>query len=383
MASADWSCCRNVLCIRPDNMGDVIMAGPAFRALKETFRCRITLLTSTAGSAIARSMHEIDDVLVADLPWIKTASPFDPAGTRQLVEMLRARQFDGAVIFSVYSQNPVASIFLSWLAGIPKRLAYCRENVYELLTDWVPDPEPYDAIRHQVRRDLDLVGHIGAVAGDDSLRLHQEESRWPAIEQKLRSAGLRPHLPWLVLHPGVSEPKRMFPEGEWVKIGKKLAGDLSYQVVVTGSRSETDTAASLAGKIGENCVAVAGLFTVDELILLIRHAALLLSVNTATIHIAAAVATPTIVLYALSNPQHLPWRGTGALFTFLVPADQKSRNEVIRYVDRMYEDHTSAIEPQAVVEAARLILSEHAGRPFPELVPALAHQQVAHPSEHF
>jgi hypothetical protein len=60
---------------------------------------------------------------------------------------------------------------LAYLAGIPKRLAYCRENPYQLLTDWVPDQEPYTFIKHQVRRDLDLVAAVGAVTSNDQLQL--------------------------------------------------------------------------------------------------------------------------------------------------------------------------------------------------------------------
>mgnify|MGYP003350186482 CR=1 FL=1 len=63
-----------------------------------------------------------------------------------------------AVIFTVYSQNPLpAALFATW-AGIPLRLAYCRENPYALLTDWVPEPEPESFIRHEVQRQIDLVG---------------------------------------------------------------------------------------------------------------------------------------------------------------------------------------------------------------------------------
>ena len=65
---------KNVLVIRADNMGDVIKSGPAIRALKDTFRCRITLLTSKMGAPIAPHMPAVDDLIVADLPWVKTGS---------------------------------------------------------------------------------------------------------------------------------------------------------------------------------------------------------------------------------------------------------------------------------------------------------------------
>jgi hypothetical protein len=68
------------------------------------------------------------------------------------VRQISEKKFDAAVIFTVYSQNPLPTVMLAYLAGIPKRLAYCRENPYQLLTDWVPDQEPYTLIKHQVRQ---------------------------------------------------------------------------------------------------------------------------------------------------------------------------------------------------------------------------------------
>ena len=51
------------------------MSSPAIRALKETFNSRITLLTSKMGNLIAPFIDVIDETIVADLPWIKTAQP--------------------------------------------------------------------------------------------------------------------------------------------------------------------------------------------------------------------------------------------------------------------------------------------------------------------
>ena len=55
--------------------------------------------------------------------------------------------------------------YLTYLAGIPRRLAHCRENPYQLLTDWVPETEPAEQIRHEVRRQLDLVAAVGGRTG--------------------------------------------------------------------------------------------------------------------------------------------------------------------------------------------------------------------------
>jgi ADP-heptose:LPS heptosyltransferase len=162
---------KNILCIRADNMGDIVMSGPALRALKATFHCRLTLLTSQMGSLVTPFIPEIDATIITDLPWVKTNSQPPAAACQDLIDILRRQQFDLAVIFTVYSQNPLPSALLCFLADIPERLAYCRENPYHLLTKWIPDQEPYTLIRHQVERDLHLVASIGARTTDDRLRL--------------------------------------------------------------------------------------------------------------------------------------------------------------------------------------------------------------------
>src|SRR5690606_22825058 len=95
---------------------------------------------------------------------VKQEGYLDPGQFSALVDQLKQYRFDGCVIFTVYSQNPLPAAMLAWMAGIPLRLAYCRENPYQLLSHWVPDDEPYSQIRHQVVRDLELVKHIGAEA---------------------------------------------------------------------------------------------------------------------------------------------------------------------------------------------------------------------------
>src|SRR5215212_3410492 len=155
-----WRGVPNLLCVRLDSLGDVLMTTPAIRALKASAPGRrITLLTSPAGAAVAKLVPEIDEILVYEAPWMKASGPRDDSRAEYaLADRLRAGQFDGAAIFTVYSQNPLPSAYLCYLADIPLRLAHCHENPYQLLTDWAPDPEPAQHVRHEVRRQLDLVG---------------------------------------------------------------------------------------------------------------------------------------------------------------------------------------------------------------------------------
>jgi lipopolysaccharide heptosyltransferase II len=329
-----WKNCKNILCIRPDNMGDLIMSGPAIRALKETFGAKITVLTSSAAASVTKYMPEIDEVIIFNLPWAKHDEPFDDALFNGLTEQIKERRFDAAVVFTVYSQNPLPAVMPAYLAGIPLRLAYCRENPYRLLSNWVPDEEPYTYIRHQVRRDLDLVATVGASALNERLCLNTDTDIWPSINKKLSAIGLDMDQKWLILHPGVSEVKRQYPAELWIEAGKRIVAELGYQLILTGSGSEKGLTDMLQAGIGENSFSAGGLFSLDELIALIAKSPLLVSVNTGTVHIATALGVPIVVLYALTNPQHTPWMVPCKVLPFPVAEGLQSKNEVIKHVSK-------------------------------------------------
>jgi ADP-heptose:LPS heptosyltransferase len=244
----NWHTCKNILCIRPDNMGDLIMSGPAIRALKESFACKITILTSSAAAGIAKLMPEIDDVMIFDAPWVKSNIEPEAKIFNEIIHQINLRQFDGAVIFTVYSQNPLPTVMLAYLSGIPNRLAYCRENPYQLLTDWVPDKEPYTLIKHQVRRDLDLVASIGAKALNEQLALHVNVTLNDQIFQKLSASGVDTEKPWLIFHPGVSELKREYPPEKWISAARQLIKDTGYQILLTGTATEKQLCESIQKK---------------------------------------------------------------------------------------------------------------------------------------
>jgi lipopolysaccharide heptosyltransferase II len=353
----NWQGCKNILCIRPDNMGDLIMTVPAFRALKESFGAKITVLTSSMAKGVISSIAEIDDQITVDLPWVKSQTTPQAGEFEKVVAKIKAGNFDAAVVFTVYSQNPLPTAMLAYLAGIPKILAYCRENPYHLLTDWLPDKEPYTEIKHQVTRDLDLVAAVGATTTNHKLQLTINEDCWKPVLQKLTDAHIYMSKPWLILHPGVSEKKRRYPIKQWTAVGKQLIND-GYQVLLTGAACEKGLTDELEELIGAGSFSVAGLFSIEEFICLVKHAPAVVSVNTGAVHIAAAVGTPVVVLYAQTNPQHTPWQVPNEVLYFPVPAHQRSKNEVITHVNKTtYCVPTRMPAAAEVVDAVKKLIS--------------------------
>lgn len=362
----DWPAARHILAVRLDAMGDLLMTSPAMRALKRARRGkRLTLLTSSAGAAMARLIPEIDDVIVYQAPWMKASSRSGNAGAdRAMIEELRAAKFDGAVVFTVHSQNPLPAAMLCYLADIPLRLAHCRENPYHLLTDWIPEPEPHALLRHEVRRQLDLVAHIGASTDDQRLSLRLPTAAHTQAHAFLAGARIELQTPWAVIHPGASAPSRRYPAEGYAQVARTLVRRYGWQVIFTGSTGEFELIEHIRLLMGVPSHSAAGRIELPALCALIDAAPVLIANNTGPAHIAAAVGTPVVDLYALTNLQHMPWMVESRVLYHDVPCKHCYKS----ICPQGHHDCLRRVTPMAIVEAAmelvtvrprRLHIKEH------------------------
>jgi len=361
-----WERVRRVLCVRLDTLGDVLMTTPALRALKMSHaRPSITLLTSRVGAAVAAMVPEIDDVIVYDAPWLKATSPRDSAyADHAMVHRLEARAFDAAVVFTVYSQSPLPAAMLCYLAGIPLRLAHCHENPYQLLTTWVSDPEPARYVRHEVRRQLDLVAAVGCATTDDRLSLRVPADACAAAAQRLEDADVDLARPWILIHPGATAASRRYPPEHFARAAQRLARTYRQQIVFTGTDDERPLVDGIRTAMGAPSHSLAGALTLAELAAVIARAPVLIANNTGPVHLAAALGTPVVDLYALTNPQHTPWRVPSRVLSHDVPCKYCYKS----VCPERHHDCLRRIAPETVVRATRELLAEAsavaaAGRP--------------------
>jgi lipopolysaccharide heptosyltransferase II len=353
-SSTDWQHVENVLCIRLDMLGDVLMTTPTLRALKESRPGRrLTLLTSSAAADLARLMPEIDACIVYDSPWMKATPPrTDSRPEFEMIERLRRKNFDAAVIFTVFSQNPLPVALLCYLAGIPRRLAHCRENPYQLLTNWVKDPEPEQFIRHEVRRQLDLVATVGCRTMNERLSLLVSAEAARRVESILNARGLTCEEPWILIHPGASAASRRYPPELFAQASELLAREQGLPIVFSGSGDERELIESIRVSVAAPSHSLAGILNLAELAALIDLAPLLITNNTGPAHIAAAVGTPVVDLYALTNPQHTPWQVPNRLLYHDVPC----KNCFKSICPLSHHDCLARVPPQSVAWAALELL---------------------------
>lgn len=348
-----WNTAKNILCIRLDTIGDVIMTTPAMVALKASHPDRqITLMTSAAGAAIAPLVPVLDDLMVYDSPWLKATAPRRNSEPEfAMIERLRQAQFDAAVIFTVYSQNPLPSAFLCYMAGIPLRLAHCHENPYQLLTDWINDPEPEQFTRHEVRRQLDLVASVGCAAEGDRMVLQVPTHVTELVQKLIIEIGVNPARPWVVIHAGATAPSRRYPPEHFAIVARRLV-ELGIQVMFTGTQPEQELIEQIRSSMNAPSFSLCDRLTLTELTALLQLSPLLISNNTGPVHIAAAVGTPIVDLYALTNPQHTPWGVPNKVLFHDVPCR-------ICYKSICPEGHhhcLQLVEPERVVQAALELL---------------------------
>lgn len=317
MMTTDWSHIHRLLCIRLDNMGDVLMSSPAMHALRTSAERRhITLLASPSGAAIAALFDCIDAIIPYDAPWVKNNADTPAAQDLALIDTLRAGNYDAAVIFTTYSQSALPAALMCRLAGIPRVLAHSRENPYRLIGDWVREGPALDGGRHEVRRQLDLVATVGAATTDERLRLTVPETATHAMLDYLRRHGINDTHGWLVVHPGATAASRRYPAERFGEALRLLAPEVP--VLVTGSAQEYDLAQQVCDTAGMG-INLAGALELTQFAALVQRAALLISNNSGPVHIAAATGTPVVDLYALTNPQHTPWQVPSRVLSHDVP----------------------------------------------------------------
>ena len=348
-AAAGWDDVRSIVCVRLDNMGDVLMSTPAFRALKALPGSpAITLLTSSAASGVAPFIPEVDNVIEYDAAWVKNGSEGNH-GDRKIIEKLAQSRFEAAVIFTVYSQSALPAATMCHLAGIPLVLAHNRENPYRLLTHWVRESEPENGSRHEVQRQLDLVASVGAYTPNLTMSFRTRAADCEAMRACLHEKGIDAQGGWIVVHCGASAPSRRYGMRPFATVIMALRAR-GYTVVLTGSASERDLVdqiIELCGP-GRGLVNASGCLGLGEFACLIEHAGLLVSNNTGPVHIASALGKPVVDIYALTNPQHTPWQTPHRVLYHDVPC----RNCYRSICPMGHHACLSKLSPDEVIDAA-------------------------------
>ena len=290
----------HVLVARLDSIGDVLLAGPAVRAVA-TGASRVTLLCGPRGRAAAELLPGVDDIVSFPAAWIDP----DPDPVRReevlgLVDRLAAARIDEAAILTSFHQSALPLALLLRMAGV-RKIAAISEDYPGSLLDVRHHVPTY---LHEVERALSLVRTLGyrLPPGDDGrLGLRPTAGSVPPDVATLVGSA-----PYVVVHPGASVSARAWsPERN-----RDLVAALSpaRRVVVTGGAGEVPLTAFVAGE-GTGALDLGGRLNLPQLADLLAGAAAVVTGNTGPAHLAAAVETPVVSLFAPTVPASAwrPW----------------------------------------------------------------------------
>jgi ADP-heptose:LPS heptosyltransferase len=318
MLPEHWKNAGRILVVRLDNIGDVIMAGPALRTLRAALPdARITFLASPAGSLVTPLLPWIDETLVHRPLWqdITGTMPQTPQREYELVQTLQARRFDAAVILTSFSQSVYPPAFICYLAGIAVRVGQSKEFGGGLLTRWVralPDSA------HQVDRNLFLLQSAGFTPAGTELELRLPGEARAAAHRLLETAGIAAGQPYILLAPGASCTARRYNPFRFARAVEILQKETGFPVVLAGNTRETELTDTIMNETKHRrVVSLAGKTTVPEFAALVGEAALVLSNNSSAMHFADAFRRPLVVLFTGVDqvsqyaPRYAPFRILG------------------------------------------------------------------------
>ncbi|HEX4724751.1 MAG TPA: glycosyltransferase family 9 protein [Pseudonocardiaceae bacterium] len=292
---------RTVLVVRLDSVGDVLLAGPAVRAVAAAPDVdRVVLLCSPAGAPAGELLPGIDRIVVWRCPWID-ASPdaVEQGDIADITARLAAERIDTAVVLTSFHQSPLPTALLLRLAGVRRIGAVSVDYPGALLDVRLRPCLDLTEDQPEASRALAVATALGFVppAGDDG-RL--------ALGALPDVARLSLPARYVVVHPGASVPARAWPPASNAAAVTALAAT-GHAVVVTGGPDETALTAAVTGRAG---IDLGGRTTLAELAAVLAGATAVVVGNTGPAHLAAAVGTPVVSLFAPVVPA-LRWAPHG------------------------------------------------------------------------
>jgi len=307
-----------VLVARLDSMGDVLLAGPAVRAIADA--AEVVMLCGPRGAEAARLLPGVSELLVWDAPWVGDPPvPVSPGAVREVLGVLSASRLDEAIILTSFHQSPLPLALLLRLAGVPRITGASVDYPGSLLDvrlrpgEDLPErlPEPIRA-----RRIAEAAGYRLPDGDDGRLRV-----RGLPDLAALAGAGT-----YAVLHPGADAPSRRWPAERFAEAAALLTAE-GLRIVVTGGEDERELTASIAAA-APGAIDLGGLLDLRSLAAVLARADVLVAGNTGPAHLAAAVGTPVVSLFSpvvdpacwapfgvrvsLLGDQSAPCRGTRA-----------------------------------------------------------------------
>jgi ADP-heptose:LPS heptosyltransferase len=296
---------REVLVLRLDRIGDLLMSLPALADLRRAFpRARIRLAVGRWSEEIARRAP-VDEVLVWSAPWVGRAD--EGAQGRWALwaaaRALRRERLDLALDL----QGDVRASLLMALAGARERVGYANTGGARLLTRVVALDETVSWVEQNRRAVAMAAGPATAAPAVDLLTPADRA----AADALLGSHGLDGRRPLVGLHPSGGRRVKQWDLGRWREVAARLQREFGAAVVLTGTSADAPLARETARGLGGTVVDLTGRLALLETLSVLGALDLFLSADTGPMHMACAVGTPSVSVFGPSDARRYFSGGTG------------------------------------------------------------------------
>ncbi|HEY6546902.1 MAG TPA: glycosyltransferase family 9 protein [Vicinamibacteria bacterium] len=297
---------REILVLRLDRIGDVLMSLPAIAALRARApQARLRLAVGQWSESIARGFP-VDEVLVWSAPWVGRPSE-GAAGWGALFGKAHALRKD-RLDLAIDLQGDLRASLLLWGTGAARRVGYANTGGDYLLTDVVPLDETVSWVEQNQRAvKVALDGAVGDLrAGPGVLDPGSSvDPLSPAdrafAEAFLREKGLLDRRPLVGFHPSGGRRIKEWPIGRWREVAARLQLQHGASIVVTGSAADRDLARQLGEGLPRPAVDLCGHLDVRQSLAVIARLQLFLSSDTGPMHLACAAGTPSVSVFGPSD----------------------------------------------------------------------------------
>jgi heptosyltransferase II len=284
-------------------VGDVAMSLPALKALRASFPGDwITVLARPWVAGLYGLRREVNEVLVED----PSGAHKGALGRDRLVADLEARSFDRALLLPTSFETAL----VAFRAGIPERIGYRAEMRGPLLTRAVP--LALSAGEHQVWKHLRLVEAGGAaIAGPPDASWSLSKSEREAGRVRLAACGWDGK-PFVAAHvASFAHAAKRWDLARFARTFDALAALRGLGVVLLGSAGEKSVNAEAAALVTRASVLdLSGASSLPEVLGILSLATLFAGNDSGLAHLAAAVGTPTAVVFGATDPDATrPWDG--------------------------------------------------------------------------
>jgi ADP-heptose:LPS heptosyltransferase len=271
-------------------LGDLLCATPAIHALKTRFpAAKLTLIGLPWARELAERLPAVDrfDVFPG-YPGLPDR-PVDEPDVPRFFERCRQAQYDLAVQMhgSGGITNEIVAKFHAKTAigyGSP------ADRGMTAVIPWRED-------EREVLRWLRLVSLAGVGIGQTRIDLPVANVDRLRAEELLPGPG-----PWIGLHAGAKDPARRWPAERFAELGDDLAARYGARIVLTGAEGERGLTAKIRARMQTPALDLAGATNLGALAAVIARFDLLVTNDTGASHVAAAMRTPSVVLFGPSRP---------------------------------------------------------------------------------